>query len=519
MFSACVLGGLTVFLAALRHWASDGSPVTAVRMKSIAASIVFAVVGLLLVLVMMWGRERVAKLGTLALLALVAIDLFSTFWRYQALFPPGLVQATPTLRELSKLVNAHEPKSRVYYVEGDVWGLRPAVLDYFDIPQITGYTSLPSARYNMYTFASGARGYDGQMWRWWMDVREPRSNLLDALGGEYVLVPRVKLIAGDSRVPLLPEQQRQPLVINGTQLQALPTTSEAIRTSLQIPKTGRSFLLTGIALPQGSVNYQLNVNGVSVDSGWMSKQSDLPFWKPLSINLTSFAGQSVEIDFQAKAGQNSSYQWIDPVLHLNPERSDLVLIDSNGLLLYQNTKAFPRTWLVHDVQSVPSNDINTALTVLTNGTTDLQKLGRLHQGVPIASLTSTEKSLDLRQTAVVETDKPLDLGSADADDQAAIIAYEPTKVAVKVKTHDRGFLVLPDLYHPTWRAKIDLSPTTLYATNVAMRGVVVPSGEHIVEFYYDDTPIKLAILIAILVSVVSIALLVLKLWRETRGKQ
>ena len=64
-----------------------------------------------------------------------------------------------------------------------------------------------------------------------------------------------------------------------------------------------------------------------------------------------------------------------------------------------------------------------------------------------------------------------------------------------------------------------MSPTTLYATNVAMRGVVVPSGEHIVEFYYDDTPIKLAILIAILVSVVSIALLVLKLWRETRGKQ
>src|SRR5437016_1374220 len=61
IFSAFVLGGIIVFLAVIRHGASDGSPVTAVRMKSIAASIVFAVVGLLLVLVMMWGRERVAK--------------------------------------------------------------------------------------------------------------------------------------------------------------------------------------------------------------------------------------------------------------------------------------------------------------------------------------------------------------------------------------------------------------------------------------------------------------------------
>ncbi len=513
IFSAFVLGGIIVFLAVIRHGASDGSPVKVVRMKSIATSMVFALVGLLLVLVMMWGRERVVKLGTLALLALVAFDLFSTFWRYQAVFPSGLMQATPTLRELSKLVNAHEPRSRVYYVEGDVWGLRPQVLNYFDIPQITGYTNLPNSRYNLYTFASGARGYDGQMWRWWMDVREPRSNLLDALGGEYVLVPRVKLIAGDSRVPLLPDQQRQPLVINGTQLQALPTTSEAIRTSLQIPKTGRSFLLTGIALPQGSVNYQLNVNGVSVDSGWMSKQSDLPFWKPLSVNLTPFAGQSVEISFQAKAGQDSSYQWIDPVLHLNPEGSDLILIDSNGLLLYQNTKAFPRTWLVHNVQCVPSNDINTALSVLTNGSTDVQKLGRLHEGVPIASLTSTNRSVDLRQTAVVESDAPISLGAPHPSDQAAIIGYEPTKVKIKVRTREQGFVVLPDVYHPTWRAVVDRTPTVLYATNVAMRGVVVPPGEHIVEFYYNETPVKLAIAVAVLTAVACLVLLVLKGWR------
>src|SRR5438132_12569267 len=195
------------------------------------------------------------------------------------------------------------------------------------------------------------------------------------------------------------------------------------------------------------------------------------------------------------------------MLHLNPERSDLVLIDSNGLLLYQNTKAFPRTWLVHNVKYVPSKAINAALTILTNGRTDLQKLGRLHEGVPIASLTSTNRTVDLRQTAVVESDAPISLGAPHPSDQAAIIGYEPTKVKIKVRTREQGFVVLPDVYHPTWRAVVDRRPTVLYATNVAMRGVEVPGGEHLLEFCYNETPGNLAIAVAVLTAAVCCVLL------------
>lgn len=496
---AWLLGSLAAIMAVmlsatLLHTVQDVGPSTAFRAKSILIGIAFAVAGLIVVLV--W-RERFAKVSSLMLVGLVAIDLFSTFWHYQAVFPSDLMQPTPIIQRLANRVNkANAPRSRVYYVEGkDIWGLRPQLLNYFDIPQITGYTSLPIARYNMYTFASGARGYSGQMWRLWMEVWEPRSHLLDALGAEYVLVPRVKLIDKDRRVPLLPDKVREVILVNGTGLPTLPElTNQPMTTTLSVPANGRSFVLTGLAVLDGSVSYELNVNGESIESGSLSKRSELPFWQPLAINLTPFAGRSVAIDFQVQTEPNSRFRWVDPALHFNPDGSDLLLVDAGGLLLYQNTKAFPRAWLVHDARIVPTNDVDRALAALR------------------------DKSIDLHRTAVVESTEPLRLGSPSPQDKAEIVGYEPTRVTVRVKTSEGGLLVLPDIYHPTWRAAIDTSPAVLYPTNVAMRGVVVPPGEHTVEFYYDETAINIALMIALGTGAVGTTLLVLQLWRALKNK-
>jgi uncharacterized membrane protein YfhO len=44
------------------------------------------------------------------------------------------------------------------------------------------------------------------------------------------------------------------------------------------------------------------------------------------------------------------------------------------------------------------------------------------------------------------------------------------------------FLVLTDSFYPTWKAHIDGKPTQIYLTDFSFRGVVVPSGDHHVEF-------------------------------------
>jgi hypothetical protein len=49
---------------------------------------------------------------------------------------------------------------------------------------------------------------------------------------------------------------------------------------------------------------------------------------------------------------------------------------------------------------------------------------------------------------------------------------------------DGGFLVLNDIWYPGWEARIDGAPVRLHRANLALMGVVVPSGTHHVEFAF-----------------------------------
>ena len=54
---------------------------------------------------------------------------------------------------------------------------------------------------------------------------------------------------------------------------------------------------------------------------------------------------------------------------------------------------------------------------------------------------------------------------------------------MKTNNVGEGFLVLTDSYYPTWQASIDGKETKIYLTDYNFRGIIVPKGEHTVEFY------------------------------------
>jgi uncharacterized membrane protein YfhO len=66
---------------------------------------------------------------------------------------------------------------------------------------------------------------------------------------------------------------------------------------------------------------------------------------------------------------------------------------------------------------------------------------------------------------------------------ANIIDYTSDKVVLKTQNRGLGFLVLTDVIFPSWRAKVDGKETPVYTTDYTFRGIVVPKGVHIVEFY------------------------------------
>ena len=60
--------------------------------------------------------------------------------------------------------------------------------------------------------------------------------------------------------------------------------------------------------------------------------------------------------------------------------------------------------------------------------------------------------------------------------------YDENKIIIRTTNSGDGFMVLSDAYYQTWEAFIDGKKTKIYKTNHALRGVFVPTGEHLVVF-------------------------------------
>lgn len=67
--------------------------------------------------------------------------------------------------------------------------------------------------------------------------------------------------------------------------------------------------------------------------------------------------------------------------------------------------------------------------------------------------------------------------------EAEISHYSENKIVINTKNTGDGFLVLTDSFYPTWHAKIDGIKTKIYRTDYNFRGIIVPAGEHKIEFY------------------------------------
>ena len=66
---------------------------------------------------------------------------------------------------------------------------------------------------------------------------------------------------------------------------------------------------------------------------------------------------------------------------------------------------------------------------------------------------------------------------------------------IRVDTPDGpgGFLVLTDLYHRGWRARVDGRETPVYLANFLFRAVYLPPGSHTVEFVFDPLSIRVGL--------------------------
>ena len=149
-----------------------------------------------------------------------------------------------------------------------------------------------------------------------------------------------------------------------------------------------------------------------------------------------------------------------------------------GKHLFENERAMPRAFVVHDVTVVP--DIDAAEKAFENAS------ARFPNGA------LKVQDIDVRAQAVVEAE-PAELPGELRDgtacqaapaDSVQVVSHTADEVRLRVHAACPGLLVLADSYFPGWEAAVNGEAAAIHPTNMAFRGVVVEAGQSDVVFRY-----------------------------------
>ncbi|MGE5500011.1 MAG: YfhO family protein [Syntrophothermus sp.] len=130
---------------------------------------------------------------------------------------------------------------------------------------------------------------------------------------------------------------------------------------------------------------------------------------------------------------------------------------SDKSVVYRYDQALPRVYFVNNIQTKPAAQV---LNLVKNNSFDPKETAFLTEG----SLT---------------VDRP------DSTAWAKVTSYKDEHIAIDAKASGKNLLFLGDTYFPKgWKARIDGQETEIYRVNHAFRGIVVPKGQHKIEFEY-----------------------------------
>lgn len=162
---------------------------------------------------------------------------------------------------------------------------------------------------------------------------------------------------------------------------------------------------------------------------------------------------------------NTRYLLVSPVSQIGADR-----LASSGfpevsrwqnLQVFQNPYALDRAYIVHDwvVDATESN---------------------IDQMVLMTSFNPRTTVALFEDPGIVPTTD----STVAAADRATIETYENDYISITTSSRADGILVLGDNWYPAWKAFLDGAEVPVLRANGAFRGVVLPAGEHTVEFRY-----------------------------------
>lgn len=145
----------------------------------------------------------------------------------------------------------------------------------------------------------------------------------------------------------------------------------------------------------------------------------------------------------------------------------------NETIVYENPHAFPRAWIVHDVQ--PNNG-GIGLAILASGQVDGHTVAFVDGEIPQTEMPETNSA-----RGVVE------------GESVTVVSQEPEKLTMRATAVADGLLVVSAAYADDWNAYVDGQQVDVIRTNHALQGVALSAGTHTVEMRYEPRALQIGL--------------------------
>ncbi len=161
------------------------------------------------------------------------------------------------------------------------------------------------------------------------------------------------------------------------------------------------------------------------------------------------------------------------------------IVVQNGQV-QRNLEALGNAWFVHDVKWVDDangeimalNDFDPATTAVLNRNE--------------VTLSDTESAIDSTDVIVMEHQQ----------------TYNPDYLKYTTHTSDEQLAVFSEIYYkPDWRAYIDGKPAEYFRANYVLRAMLVPAGDHVIEFKNEAPRMHRLDNITLVISIITLLLM------------
>lgn len=155
----------------------------------------------------------------------------------------------------------------------------------------------------------------------------------------------------------------------------------------------------------------------------------------------------------------------------------------NAPRFYENMDRFGNAWFVNKIVETDSSNIKT---IMESG------------------------EYDLRKTALFEKKMNFKSIEVEPDFKIECVSYENDRLEYKISNSTDGFLILSEIYYPSWKAEVNKKKSEVHLVDYCLRAIKLNKGNNHVIVEYDSDTYQTGFMISLttlLLSIISIIIL------------